>query len=270
MIKIQAIKPTRLTKREDPDKTVDIAKGRTLVVEEVMDFNGSKLFVKLGYQAGSWLIDTKDWLTEFNSTTVMRLDEGTERLKETKNRATQDGLMAPVYFNQWDNARDPHRTCFSSSAAMLLKFYKPGAINSDDEYLKRVFQRGDSTEASVQLETLKSYELNCEFSTTRSLDWLKDLVQGGDVAACGLLHNGHWKAPKNDSGHYVLVYGYSEELDFFYVHDPGGLPDPIKGGFIRPTKSLPNPGQAISYPANFFIGRWCPEGDGNGWALSLL
>jgi hypothetical protein len=50
------------------------------------------------------------------------------------------------YFNQVDNYRDAQRTCNSSSCAMCLAFLKPGSIKGDDEYVKKVFEIGDTTD----------------------------------------------------------------------------------------------------------------------------
>ena len=240
-LKIKATKPTQLFK-QGHSATHEVAVGEEYEVKKVLGWCSDKgtIHVKLGHGAGDWLLHWADWATSIEYRVI------------------------PTYFSQRDNYRDPQRTCFSSTCAMLLKYYKPNAIRTDDEYLTQVFHRGDSTSASVQLEALRSFGLDCEFSQRRSIPWLVDMVEGGNVVAIGLLHNGPWKNPKHDSGHYILVYGHDPDGDTFLCHDPAGLPNTLQGGFLSHDQ-----GDKVVYPADTLAARWCVEGPEDGWALSV-
>ncbi len=63
-------------------------------------------------------------------------------------------VLAVPYYNQVDNYRDAHRTCNSSSCAMCLAFLKPGSIKGDDEYVKKVFAIGDTTDHADNAQTI--------------------------------------------------------------------------------------------------------------------
>jgi len=73
-------------------------------------------------------------------------------------------VLAVPYYNQVDNYRDAHRTCNSSSCAMCLSFLKPGSIKGDDEYVKKVFEIGDTTDHAVQTKVLAAYGVKSHFS----------------------------------------------------------------------------------------------------------
>jgi hypothetical protein len=74
-------------------------------------------------------------------------------------------LLSTPYYSQRDNIPSgndmPYRTCFSSSCAMLAVTLKPGCITGDDDYIKKRQPRGDSTDSSAQIKTLKSLRYQC-------------------------------------------------------------------------------------------------------------
>ena len=264
MFTIKALQDCLLTKRNGSHYS-EVPQGRVYPVEAILSFGIETLHVRLGHKAGDWVITLAEWAVEGSegvSVPEPPSDAVTGRLDASQR--------VPVYFSQKDNYRDPHRTCFSSSCAMLLKWYDPKAIATDDDYLKQVFHRGDTVDASVQLAALKSFGLECEFSQVRDLKWLRSRVQEGEVVAIGLLHNGHVSHPTPDSGHYILAYGYDSASDTFLCHDPGGLPNTVQGGFLNNTQLVENPGQSISYPAEHLLRRWCPDGPASGWAVSRI
>jgi hypothetical protein len=81
-----------------------------------------------------------------------------------RTKPPQPAVLAVPYFNQVDNYRDAQRTCNSSSCAMCLAFLKPGSIKGDDEYVKKVFAIGDTTDHTVQTKVLNSYGVDSHFS----------------------------------------------------------------------------------------------------------
>ena len=81
-------------------------------------------------------------------------DSETEWVNIFRTHPPAPAVLNVPYFNQVDNYRDAHRTCNSSSCAMCLAFLKPGSIKGDDEYIKKVFAIGDTTDHAVQTKVL--------------------------------------------------------------------------------------------------------------------
>ena len=168
------------------------------------------------------------------------------------------GVLNVPYFSQRDNYRDASRTCFSSSCAMLCKFLKPSAINGDDDYVKYVFSIGDSTDASVQVQTLKHFGVSARFATNLSFSTLDSLLSQGIPVPVGILHHGPSSAPSG-GGHYIIVIG--KEGDKYIVNDPWGEIDNATGTY--PSTH----GNRLKYSKNLLKARWTVEGDGSGWGI---
>ena len=73
---------------------------------------------------------------------------------------------------------------------MLLKYLKPDAIKGDDDYIRQVFTRGDTTDVSVQIQTLKHFGLSARFVTNFNNEKLKERIDNGFPVPCGILHKG--------------------------------------------------------------------------------
>ena len=162
------------------------------------------------------------------------------------------------YFSQRDNYRDASRTCFSSSCAMLCKFLKPTSIKGDDDYVKYVFSIGDSTDASVQIQTLKHFGVSARFATNLSFSTLDSLLSQGIPVPIGILHHGPSSAPSG-GGHWIIVVG--KEGDKYIVNDPWGEIDNATGTY--PSTN----GNRVKYSKNLLKARWTVEGDGSGWGV---
>ena len=162
------------------------------------------------------------------------------------------------YFSQRDNYRDASRTCFSSSCAMLCKFLKPTSIKGDDDYIKYVFSIGDSTDASVQVQTLKHFGVSARFATNLSFSTLDSLLSQGIPVPVGILHHGPSSAPSG-GGHWIIVIG--KEGENYIVNDPWGCIDNATGTY--PSTN----GNRVRYSKNLLKARWTVEGDGSGWGI---
>ena len=162
------------------------------------------------------------------------------------------------YFSQRDNYRDASRTCFSSSCAMLCKFLKPTSINGDDDYIKYVFSIGDSTDASVQVQTLKHFGVSARFATNLSFSTLDSLLSQGIPVPVGILHHGPSSAPSG-GGHWIIVIG--KDGDNYVCQDPWGEIDNATGTY--PSTN----GNRVKYSKNLLKARWTVEGDGSGWGI---
>jgi len=171
------------------------------------------------------------------------------------------GVLNVRYFSQRDNYRDASRTCFSSSCAMLCEFLKPGTLpgaTGDDKYLQYVFSIGDSTDASVQVQTLKHFGVSSRFVTDATFSLLDSQLSQGIPVPIGILHHGTPSAPSG-GGHWICVIG--KEGDYYVVNDPWGEIDNATGTY--PTAN----GERVRYSKKLLKARWTVEGDGSGWAI---
>lgn len=196
-----------------------------------------------------------------------------ERLIELMNEnAPVSKLPGPVphpnplrvpYYSQRDSAvpGQAMRMCFSSSCAMLVAALRPGAItgpNADDQYLQRVRQFGDTTDATAQLRALRSYGITARF--TQDADWgdiERQIIRGVPVPA-GFLHQGSSSAPIGN-GHWLTVIGFTKTA--LIVNDPFGEMDVFNGGYVS------SKGGGIAYSKRNWGPRWMVEGPGTGWCI---
>jgi hypothetical protein len=162
------------------------------------------------------------------------------------------------YFSQRDNYRDAARTCFSSSCAMLCKFLKPNSIKGDDDYVREVFKRGDSTDAAVQVQTLKHFGVVSRFVTNGTFNLLDSQLSQGIPVPVGILHHGPASAPRG-GGHWICVVG--KDGDSYVVNDPWGEINNAAGTY--PSSN----GKHVKYSKNLLKARWTVEGDGSGWCI---
>jgi hypothetical protein len=175
------------------------------------------------------------------------------------------GILNVPYYSQRDNYRDASRTCFSSSCAMLCKFLKPNSIGGDNDYIREVFKRGDTTDASVQVQTLKYFGISSRFATNLTFSTLDAVLAQRIPVPIGILHHGPSTAPTG-GGHWIIVIG--KEIDakapggcWYVVNDPWGEINNATGTY--PSTN----GNRVKYSRNLLKARWTVEGDGSGWGL---
>ncbi len=179
--------------------------------------------------------------------------------------ATPSQVLQVPYFSQRDNYRDSSRTCFSSSCAMLCKFLKPSAIKGDNDYIKEVFKRGDTTSAAVQLETLKHFGISAKFVTNGTFAMLDSQLAKGVPVPIGILHKGPATAPTG-GGHWLVVIGKEPDIKapggcWYIVNDPWGEIQNATGTYVSTN------GQKLKYSKELLTQRWTVEGDASGWAI---
>jgi hypothetical protein len=165
------------------------------------------------------------------------------------------------YFSQRDNYRDAARTCFSSSCAMLCEYLKPGTLpgaKGDDKYVEQVFKRGDSTDASVQIQVLKHFGVAARFATNGTFNLLDSQLSQGIPVPIGILHHGPASAPSG-GGHWLIVIG--KDGSDYICNDPWGKIDNANGTY--PSTD----GKRVKYSKDLLKARWTVEGDGSGWAI---
>ena len=166
--------------------------------------------------------------------------------------------VLPVpYYPQTDNYTQPERTCNSSACAMALEYFRPGTLKGpkgDDEYIRKVFAIGDTTDHSVQTKVLNDYGVESEFKYDLSFSDLDKELSSGRPVVLGILHRGPLYSPSG--GHMIVCIGKNK---YGYVcHDPYG---DLYDGY---TSSVYN-GKSVVYERHVLEARWTPEGPTSGW-----
>jgi hypothetical protein len=161
------------------------------------------------------------------------------------------------WFPQTDNFRDPQRTCNSSSCAMCLEYFKPGTLvgpKGDDDYIRKVFAVGDTTDHAVQTRVLQSYGVKSDFRYNLTFADLDRELSAGRPICIGILHRGSLSAPTG--GHVLVVIGKTPSGDYV-VNDPYGS---LNDNYTGPVTN----GRGAVYKKSDLSRRWCPKGN-DGW-----
>ena len=171
----------------------------------------------------------------------------------------QHGILLRVpYEAQNDNASGTgYRECFSSSAAMVAKFY--GKVRNDDAYNKIRAKYGDTTDAQAQIKALQSLDLAARLRTNCNPAVIDTELQAGRPVMVGWLHKGPVGAPTG-GGHWTVIIGATSGA--YIHHDPNGEADMVNGGYVNHTK-----GAGIAYSRKNWLRRWEVDGPGTGWAM---
>ncbi len=187
------------------------------------------------------------------------LDDEAEWLRKFRESPRHPNPLHCPFQSQRDNYRDANRTCFSSSCAMMLMTLRPGAIHSDDEYIRTVFSLGDTTDANTQLKALHHYGIQARFTTLASKDDIRTQIDRGVPVPCGYLHHGTPLHPTG-GGHWCCVIGYDETG--VIVHDPWAEMSLLYG-----TVEKQNGAKCHYSDRNWTDTRWQVEGHGTGYAI---
>lgn len=226
--------------------------------------SAAKHYQGLSHQLAAWnwleSVLTPEQLAEFAE--VYRADPA----PKTPLVQQLAGLPNPLrvsYFSQRDSAvaGQAMRMCFSSSCAMLVAFLKPGALsgpNGDDQYLRRVNEFGDSTDAAAQLKALRTYGINASFRQNGDWALLERQIDSGIPVPIGVLHHGPIAAPSG-GGHWLVAIGYTPT--HILVNDPFGEMDLVKGGYLN------SKGSGLAYSRKNLGRRWMVEGVQSGWCI---
>jgi lysozyme len=172
----------------------------------------------------------------------------------------KDIILNVPYYSQRDNQKDPMRTCFSSSCAMLLKTLKPNSIKSDDQYINTVFKYGDTTSPSAQIAALEDYGVSASFKQNGSWQDIEELLQRGIPVPIGILHKGPVSNPSG-GGHWLTVIGLTVDKKALYVNDPFGDLDLIRGTYAGTN------GAKLKYSKQNLGPRWLVESPTSGWYI---
>jgi len=175
-----------------------------------------------------------------------------------KQAAPKNLVLNVPYESQRDNKSGTgFRECFSSSAAMVAKFY--GKVGNDDEYNSIRARFGDSTDVSAQLQALRLLGLHAEFEQKLSIADLERETSSGRPVLVGWLHHGSYQAPSG-GGHWSVVVG--TDATSVIHNDPYGMADVVNGGY----KSAQG-GKYVHYSKQYWLPRWLVEGASSGWGV---
>jgi GH24 family phage-related lysozyme (muramidase) len=175
--------------------------------------------------------------------------------------ATAVLLKVPYEFQADNTSGTGFRECFSSSCAMVARFY--GKVGSDDEYNRIRARFGDTTDSGAQLRALGSLGLQAGFRQNGSASTLETILREGRPIPVGWLHQGPISKPTG-GGHWSVVIGF--DADAFTHHDPNGEADLVNGGYVSTSGSA---GKGIRYGRKNWLRRWEADGRGSGWYLDV-
>jgi len=168
--------------------------------------------------------------------------------------------VLPVpYEYQLDNGPTGYRECFSSTCAMIARYY--GKVKNDSEYNKIRSKYGDTTNKDAQLSALRELGLNAKFITNGNAALLENEIRNGRPVAVGWLHKGTVSYPTG-GGHWTCCIGFTP--DSFIFHDPNGEADMVNGGYVSHDRKA---GTAVKYSKKNWLRRWECDGKNTGWAI---
>jgi GH24 family phage-related lysozyme (muramidase) len=170
-------------------------------------------------------------------------------------------LTVPYEFQLDNSSGQGQRECFSSSVAMLARFY--GKVKSDDEYNRIRARFGDTTDSGSHLRALAHLGLTASFHQNGTAAILEGHLRDGRPVPVGWLHRGPVTKPTG-GGHWSVVVGFDAEA--FLHHDPNGEADLVNGGYVS-TKATA--GRNIRYSRRNWLKRWEVDGRGSGWYMDI-
>ena len=240
---------------------------------------GAGFYGAAGFETISKRLRERDWAKVPEALLLYRnpgssFEAGLRRRREAEGRLWADGLVGqPVqqqagrvllkvpYEAQNDNASGTgYRECFSSSAAMVAKFY--GKVASDDAYNKIRARFGDTTDAMAQVKALHSLGLtSAQFRTNGTVTLLERELTAGRPVLVGWLHHGPASRPSG-GGHWSVVIGMTDTA--FIHNDPNGEADLVRGGYVSKAG-----GAGVTYSRQNWLRRWLPDGPSSGWCITV-
>ena len=234
-------------------------------VADIRFASAAKAYKEMAHQTAAW-----NWLNEQLAgspvldqfATMYRADPPVKQPSPTPSAPAGSVVLQVPYEYQNDNSSGQgYRECFSSSCAMVARFY--GKVKSDDEYNRIRARFGDSTDSGAQLRALSSMGLQAQFRQNGDAATLERLLREGRPVPVGWLHKGPVSKPSG-GGHWSVVVGFT--ADAFIHNDPNGEADMVNGNYVT-TKGTA--GSGIAYSRRNWLRRWEADGKGSGWYLDV-
>ena len=227
--------------------------------------SAAKAYKGLSHQQSGW-----NWLQEqIPPETLARFAELYRADPPVKAEASptpgkaEKVLLKVPYEYQLNNGPTGYRECFSSSCAMVARYW--GRITGgDDEYNRLRARFGDTTDSGAQLRALGSLGLQATFHQNGDAATLERLIRDGCPVPVGWLHRGSASRPSG-GGHWSVVVGFDAEA--FIHNDPNGEADLVAGGYVSNSATA---GVGVRYSRkNWCHRRWEADGRGSGWYLRI-
>jgi hypothetical protein len=158
-----------------------------------------------------------------------------------------------------DDGAQGYRQCFSSSCAMVARYY--GKISGDYEYNKLRARFGDTTDPKAQIAALKALGLSATFEMDGTIEELESEITHGYPMPCGWLHKGPVSNPTG-TGHWSVVVGFTPT--HVIMNDPFGEANLAAGGYVS-NKG----GAGVAYSRKNWLPRWLIEGNDTGWFMKI-
>jgi hypothetical protein len=158
-----------------------------------------------------------------------------------------------------DDGPRGYRQCFSSSCAMVARYY--GKISGDYEYNKLRARFGDTTDPNAQKAALTALGLKPTFVLDGTAEDLQNEILNGYPVPVGWLHKGPVSKPTG-TGHWSVIVGFTPS--HFIHNDPFGEANLVSGGYIS-NKG----GAGIAYSRKNWLPRWLIEGNDTGWFMKI-
>jgi hypothetical protein len=146
---------------------------------------------------------------------------------------------------------------------MCLEYFKPGTLKGpkgDDDYIRKIFAVGDTTDHAVQTRVLQSYGVRSEFRYNLSFADLDRELSAGRPVCIGILHRGSLSSPTG--GHILVVRGKTASGDYV-VNDPYGS---LNDNYTGPVEN----GKGAVYKKSVLEKRWTVDGSKSGWGRVFL
>jgi hypothetical protein len=210
-------------------------------------------------EAAKWLIK-EGYATDPNYAgkliALMEQHTGTNPLVRPKEKILK---VAYEYQLGPDDGATGYRQCFSSSCAMVARYY--GKISGDYEYNKLRARFGDTTDPKAQIAALKALGLKATFEMDGTAQELEDEINASHPVPVGWLHHGPISNPSG-GGHWSVVVGFTPT--HFIFNDPYGEANLTAGGYVSHKG-----GAGVAYSKKNWLPRWLIEGTDTGWFMKI-
>ena len=238
---------------------------------------GSNFYGSAGFETISARLRDKAWSDVPAALKLYRnpgtsVEAGLLRRREAEGALWSQNTSSPIipntstsvslkvaYEYQLDNGPTGYRECFSSSCAMIARYW--GKIAGDYEYNRIRRQFGDTTNVKAQVLALKSLGLRATFEMEGTAAILENEIRSGFPTPVGWLHKGPANAPTG-SGHWTVVSGFTPT--HFIHQDPNGEADMVNGGYVNHKN-----GANTAYSRSNWLRRWLVDGPTSGWYLKV-
>jgi len=171
---------------------------------------------------------------------VFLLISGCASTPPVKNPQYTESNLPKVYkIDGVPYVRQGHMQCFPTCLYMVFKFYgKEIPLQEIDDWIRGA--KGTTTQAAEQFCKMK------KFNTFVFYDWKGDkikyyLAQGYPLIAA--VQTGAF----GTSFHVIVLTGYNDEKQIFYMNDPGKKNKEISYKKFKEIRSLDQPGTTIKY-----------------------